>query len=78
MKAFRLSIDQAILFYEICDELKADTEEKRVAVLQAMAQYGQVEGITETQKTKEEYIKHLSEHFGNVLVVKPPQEKSNV
>lgn len=76
MRAFRLTLDQAVLFYEICDELKADTEEKRVAVLQAMAQYGQVEGITETQKTKEEYIKHLSEHFGSVLVVKP-QETSN-
>ena len=76
MKAFRLTLDQAVLFYEICGELKADTEEKRIAVLTAMAQYGQVEGITETQKTKEEYIKHLAEHFGSVLVVKP-QENLN-
>ena len=64
------------MFYEICEELKADTEEKKVLVLDTMAKYGQVEGITETQKTKEEYIKHITEHFGNVLVVKP-QEKQN-
>ena len=64
------------MFYEICEELKADTEEKKVLILDTMAKYGQVEGITETQKTKEEYIKHITEHFGNVLVVKP-QEKQN-
>jgi hypothetical protein len=76
VKAFRLTLDQAILFYEICGELKADTEEKRIAILHEMAKYGQVEGITETQKTKEEYVKHLSEHFGSVLVIKP-QENLN-
>jgi hypothetical protein len=76
MMAFRLTVDQAEVFYEICHELKADTEEKRVAILIEMSKYGQVEGITETKKTKEEYVKHLSEHFGNVLVVKP-QENQN-
>lgn len=68
MRAFRLTADNALLFFEICHELKADTEEARLAILSAMVQLGKVEQVTETSKTKEEYIKHLSQHFKCAIV----------
>jgi len=70
MMAFRLNVDQLELFFTICRELNADTEEKRVAILQAMAELKQVDGVTVTTKSKEEYLKHLSDKFGKILVVK--------
>jgi hypothetical protein len=70
VRAFRLTADQAALFFEICMEIHADTEEKRLLVLAEMAKYGQVDGITDTKMTKEQYVKHLSEKFGRVMVVK--------
>jgi hypothetical protein len=70
MQAFRLTLDQATLFFEICMEINADTEEKRMLVLAEMAKAGQVDGITDTKMTKEEYVKHLADKFGKVLVVK--------
>ena len=69
MMAFRLTADNALLFFEICHELKADTEEKRLAIIDAMIQLGKVEQVTQTKKTKEEYIQHLSKNF-SVLDVK--------
>jgi hypothetical protein len=63
MKAFHLDTDRAILFFELCQELKADTEEKRVAVLEAMAELGQIGFIVDSPKTKDEYVKHLAKHF---------------
>lgn len=69
MKAFFLNIDSAILFYELCAELKADTEEKRIAILNEMAEMGYVDNIVQTPKTKAEYLEHLSKHF-NVMEYK--------
>ena len=73
MQAFRLTAANAELFFEVCHELKADTEEMRLQILGAMVQLGRVESIVETPKTKEEYIKHLSKHF-NVGVVEQTQD----
>lgn len=80
MRAFRLNLDQAELFFSICQELHADTEEERVRILDVMAKYGEVDGITETPKTKEEYITHLQKHFKCAIVMNTgdaQQEKSN-
>ena len=63
MQAFRLSLDNAVLFFEMCEEFHADTEDKRVELLGLFVQYGLVDQITETPKTKEEYIAHLNKHF---------------
>ena len=76
MKAIRLTADQAYLFFELCQELKADTEEKRLAIINTMAEFEEVESITQTSMTKDEYIKHISQKFGKVLVIKP-EEKDN-
>lgn len=63
MQAFRLTLDNAMLFFELCKELKADTEEKRLSIMDAMVQFGKVEQVTDTPKTKEEYLNHLAKHF---------------
>lgn len=69
-----MTADSATLFFEICQELNADTEEQRIAILEAMAELGRVKTVVETPKTKEEYIEHLAKHF-NVLKIK--EKESN-
>ena len=69
MQAFRLSLENAMLFFEVCNELKADTEEKRLKVMNALVQLGKVDQITQTPKTKAEYIKHLQKHFNTCAIV---------
>lgn len=63
MKAFSLTAENACLFFEICHELKAESEAERVAILEAMAKLGKVQNIVETKMNKDEYVKHLSKHF---------------
>jgi hypothetical protein len=63
MRAFRLSVDNALLFYELCEELHANTEEERLQILNIFVQAGMVDQITDTPKTKEEYLAHLRKHF---------------
>ena len=67
MKAFRMTADQAEMFFSICQEMNWNTEEQRAAVLEAMAQLGQVESVVQTSLTKEAYIKHLADKFGSVV-----------
>lgn len=68
-RAYRLNLDQVELFFELCQELKADTIESRTVILNEMAKMGQVLSVTDTPKTKEEYISHMSKHF-KILQVK--------
>lgn len=81
MKAFRLTAENACLFYEVCLAIGAETEEQKLAVLDAMVVLGKVEQVTETNNTKEEYIEHLSKHFkvGTIGYRHPtsPKEKNN-
>jgi hypothetical protein len=80
MRAFRLNLDQAELFFSICHELHADTEEERVTILDAMARGGEIDGIVYSPKTKAEYIKHLQKNFKCAIVMNKDdaqQEKSN-
>lgn len=69
--AFIMSVYAAEIFYSVCEELKADTEEERVRILQSMAQLGMLKNIVEIQKTKEEYIAHLRKHFKVTDLTKP-------
>lgn len=63
MLAFTLTAENAALFFEICHEIGADTEQKRILVLQEMAKLGHVQNIVETPKSKDEYLKHLAKNF---------------
>lgn len=82
MFAFRLTAENALLFFEICQEIHADTEAQRISVLNAMVKLGKVDQVTQTTKTKEEYIKHLSKHFKLGIVqdngsISSPPNKGN-
>lgn len=80
MLAFGLTVDNALLFFEICHELHADTVEKRLAIMDVMVKMGKVKQVVETPKTKEEYIRHLSKHFKCAIVHSTDdaqQEKQN-
>lgn len=68
MYAFSLTVDNAMLFFEICRELKADKEEERMTILQAMAQLGKVQNIVKTKMTRAQYVKHLSKNFKCAIV----------
>ena len=68
MHAFTLTAENAELFFEVCHELKANTEEERVKILIAMAKMGKVENVCKTPMSKDEYIKHLSKNFKCAIV----------
>jgi len=55
------------MFFELCQELNAKTETERLKIMKAMIERGEVKSVTETNLSKEEYMKHLSEKFGNVM-----------
>jgi len=63
MLAFTLSADDAFLFFEICQELKVTTEEQRTQILLEMAKLGKVRNVVQSKSTKDEYKKHLAQHF---------------
>jgi len=69
MLAWTLTAENAALFFELCQELKADTEIKRVQILKEMARLGKVKNLTKTPMTKEKYLKYLSKNF-KVAVIK--------
>ena len=66
MRAFTLSLENTIIFWELCKELKAETEEERTAILDAVAELGAVKSIVSSSKTKEEYKQHLAKQFNAV------------
>ncbi len=70
MLAFRLTPEQAEVFFEVCGLMNAKTEEERTAVLVQMARMGDVASVVETKKTKEEYIQHLAKHFKVLNITK--------
>ncbi len=63
MLAWALTAENAQLFFELCEEMKANTEEKRIRILMEMARLGKVQNLTKTTMTKEKYIEHLSKNF---------------
>jgi len=69
------SVNEVELFFKVCQELNADTEEKRFQILEAMAQMGKIKNVVKTKMEKKEYVEHLAKHFGNVLVVKSQESK---
>jgi len=64
--AFYMDVDTAQIFYEICNKLKLKTEHERLIVLGELIKANRIKSIIKTNKTKEEYIQHLKNKFGNV------------
>ncbi len=73
MIIFTMTYEVAEEFYARCKKRKAETEEERTAILVEMAREGLLMGVSQTERTREEYVEDLSKEF-NVLDVKPNGE----
>lgn len=69
MKAYQMSLDTAMIFYQLCEELKLNTERDRVSLLDLMAKEKKLQRVWETKRSKEKFIKDLAKHF-NVVPIK--------
>lgn len=67
LTAFQMTLENAILFFEVCGLLHLDTEEERITLMQAMAKMGKVDCVWTTERTKEQFIEDLTKHY-NVLM----------
>ena len=63
MFAFRMSLAAASEFYRRAGLLEPDNEENRNKLLLQMVEEGLVDGVTQTNKTPEEYLEHLKSKF---------------
>jgi hypothetical protein len=71
---FRLkNLEMLEMFYQICKEVKAETEEDRLKVLLEMARSNLIESVYTTKRTK----KQLVEDFGKEHKVLDLTEKEN-
>lgn len=71
---FTMSSDQALEFWRRVMERGAETEAERKEILLEMANEGKVESVSETGRTKEEYIQDMSKEF-RVLDVRSLDDK---
>lgn len=60
LTVFHLSSDAALEFYQRCLLENANTEQDRIALLVQMASEGKVEAVSQTGRSKEEYIRDIS------------------
>ena len=58
-----MSSDVAVEFWKRVVERKADTEKERVAILLELTEEGKMDAVSETQRTKEEYVEDLKKEF---------------
>lgn len=78
MLMYEMNVDTALLFYTLCERLKADTEEKRVAVMNYLAEKGLVNSVMYTDRTADQVAKDMAKNFGNVLYVKGKKKKGKL
>ena len=65
---FKMSVESAIKFYEICKEVKATTEEDKAIVLQEMAREGLIDNVVKTDRSKEQIIADMSKRFKTLVI----------
>ena len=73
LTAFQLTVDQALMFFEICKEMDLNTEEQRARVLELMAEEWQVERMWTTHRTKDKFMADLARKF-KVMHVKASEQ----
>jgi hypothetical protein len=75
---FELTAENAMRFFQLCQERKADTLEERLKILAELAEEHKVNRIGFCQKTQEEFIDHLKQEH-NILYInekdKPDAQK---
>lgn len=64
MLAFMMTAEIAAEFYRRAHVAKANTEKERYEILVQMAKEGLMLGITQTNRTEEEYVADLQKNFG--------------
>lgn len=70
MFVFQMSVGVAEEFWKRVIERKAETEKERAAILTEMANEGLMLSVSETNRSKEEYVKDLGNEFRILDVTK--------
>lgn len=60
--AFEMDVETAELFYKLAQEHNLD-KEQRIALLLVLGQQGKLKRVSVTNRTREEYVKDLRQHF---------------
>lgn len=72
--AFMMTVDQALVFFQLCHDLKLETEEERVTLLSAMAKQGSVKNVWQTGRDQDQFVKDMARNY-KILRVKKDQPK---
>lgn len=71
MMAFMLYGAALEEFFKRCDAREAVTEKERTEILIEMAKEGWIASVTQTNRTKEQYVEDLKKNYGKILECKP-------
>lgn len=63
LTVFNLTADAAIEFYQRCILENLNTEQERIDLLLEMAHEGKIVAISQTGRTKEQYIKDMTKEY---------------
>jgi hypothetical protein len=75
---FQMSAATALEFWERVIAKKAETLEERNAILLELVHEGRIQSVIATERTKEQIVKDVVKHYGNVLdLTKPDEDNSN-
>lgn len=61
--AFTMTLDAAEEFYRRVEQYEAITSTDRNAILAQMVQEGLIQGVTATNRSREEYVQDLQKNF---------------
>jgi N-acetyl-anhydromuramyl-L-alanine amidase AmpD len=64
-----MDVEAYELFLNVCQEMKAETEEEKAQILAALARMGLINNVSRTGRSKEQIIKDFAKHY-KVLHVK--------
>lgn len=74
LTCFTLSLEALQEFYARCLLFRAETEKERIDVLVEMAQEGWVDAVSQTGRTKEQYINDMSKEFQILDLTEAPYD----
>lgn len=69
--AVEFTLDQAEEFFKRCIARGVQTLDQKNEVIMEMIKEGKVQAVTETNRTKEQYVQDTAQHRGTVLVISP-------
>lgn len=75
LTCFTLSLEALQEFYARCLLFRAETEQERIAVLVEMANEGWVDSVSQTGRTKQQYIEDMSKEFTVLDLTEAPYDE---